>query len=99
MEDFAKDYFVSFKVGGGFYRAKNLQGLMHAGAREVRLTAVIFNTLGLVSKIAQSHRSLCLMVSIDIRWVGDKRCRLSHSVKNLTEYEVKDWAYEMHDRL
>ena len=98
LEDFAKDCFVPFTVGGGITRVENVQRLLNAGADKVCLNTAAFSTPELVNKIAQSHGSQCLTVSIDVRWIGDKWLCFSHSGKSATDYEVRDWAREMYDR-
>lgn len=98
VEDFARDCFVPFTVGGGIRSVTQVQRLLHAGADKICINSAAYDNARLVTDVAMLHGSQCVVASIDVRQIGDRWVCFRDAGSKDTGYDVLDWAEEMCDR-
>lgn len=98
IEDFGKDCFVPFTVGGGVRRLEQVQRLLRAGADKVSVNTAAFNDISLITSIAERHGVQCVVASMDVRLDSRDgwRC-FSHAGKVDTGRGAIDWARRLED--
>jgi cyclase len=98
VEEFGKDCFVPFTVGGGITHIEQVQRLLRAGADKVTVNTATYSRPELVSEIARRHGAQCVVASIDVRANGAGWTCFSHAGQQATGREVVTWARELEDR-
>lgn len=95
IEDFSAECFVPLTVGGGVKDIEIVKKLLRAGADKVSINSAAFNNPQLISQIANSFGSQCVVASIDAKKIGDKYECFSCSGKHATGISVSEWAKEL----
>ena len=94
VSEFAKECFVPLTVGGGIKSVSDVKGLLRAGADKICLNTQAVKDPSLVTKIANSFGSQCVVVSIDAKKVGGEYLVTTNSGSCVTKKTVHDWARE-----
>jgi len=100
IDEFGKDCFVPFTVGGGITNVDHVQKLLRAGADKVSVNTAAFANPQLVTDIARRHGAQCVVASIDVRVAATGvgwQC-FSHAGQQATGRDMREWAREMEDR-
>jgi len=96
IEDFSKECFIPFTVGGGVTRVDQVQRLLRAGADKVSLNSALYEAPGLVDDIARLFGVQCVVASIDVRGnLTDGWHCFSNAGTVATGRDVTDWALEL----
>ncbi len=99
VHDFADECFVPFTVGGGFTNIEQIQKMLRIGADKISLNSVLYTHPELVSEAAKRFGSQCVVASIDVREVTDRKYQcFSHSGTCSTGKDVVEWAQELEGR-
>jgi imidazole glycerol-phosphate synthase subunit HisF len=99
IEDFGRDCFVPFTVGGGIRRIEQVQRLLRAGADKVSVNSAAYESPSLVTEIARRHGAQCVVASIDVRPSGrDCWTCFSHAGKTDMQIDAVVWARELESR-
>lgn len=100
IDDFGRDCFVPFAVGGGIESVEQVQKLLRAGADKICVNTALYDDPALATAIAKRHGVQCVVASIDVRREGDSYrwdC-YSHAGRNRRDRDVVDWARELESR-
>lgn len=99
INDYAKECFVPFTVGGGINKIEDIQALLSNGADKVCINSAAYVHPELISQVADRHGIQCVVASIDVRkdLDGNWRC-FSHSGGQETGKYVVQWAKELEER-
>ena len=100
IDDFSKDCFVPFTVGGGIKNVNQVQRLLSNGADKIALNSEAYSNPSIVTEIAKRHGSQCVVASVDVRKMPiekDWEC-FSHAGKISTGKKISSWVRELEDR-
>lgn len=95
VEDLASRCFVPLAVGGGIRDLAEVKRLMAAGADKVVVNSGAFRRPQLITEIAESYGSQCVIVSIDAKKGADGGYWVYTDFgKHETEFDPASWAVE-----
>lgn len=99
VEDLASKCFVPLAVGGGIRHIDEVKRLMNAGADKVVVNSGAYRNPQLMTEIAESYGSQCVVVSIDAKLnaAGNYRVNIDFG-KTETEKDPAQWAMECEQR-
>lgn len=97
IQDFSRECFVPFCVGGGIRDIEQIRKLLRAGADKVAINSAAYENLHLLTEGAKLFGSQCIVASIDCKKVdGEYHC-FSHNGQKDTGYLLEDWAKRVED--
>jgi cyclase len=96
----ADEVFIPLTVGGGVRSADDARRLLRAGADKVSINSAALTRPALISEIAETFGTQCVVVAIDARWVpGVGRWEVfTHGGRRRTEINALEWAVEAERR-
>jgi cyclase len=99
INDYAKECYVPFTVGGGIDNIEDVQALLSNGADKVCINSSTYDNPELISQVANRHGIQCVVASIDVRKESKENwlC-FSQSGRRSTGKYVVQWAKELEDR-
>lgn len=85
---------IPFTVGGGIRDMEDVRTLLHSGADKVSLNTAALDDEGLISELADTYGSQCVVVAIDAKRRPDsKRYEVySHSGRKRRRRDAMAWA-------
>lgn len=92
IEEFSKECFIPFCVGGGIKSIEHIKKLLRAGADKVCINSEAYNNLDLIKDGAKLFGSQCIVISIDFKCIEGKYYCFSKCGKNNTGILVEEWA-------
>lgn len=95
INGFSAECFVPLTIGGGVKDIEIVKKLLRAGADKIVINSAAFDNPKLISQIANSLGSQCVVASIDAKKRGDKYKCFSQSGKQATGISVSEWAKEL----
>lgn len=98
ISDFSDACFVPLTVGGGISSVRQVQKLLRAGADKISLNTTCYSNPTLVSDVAKTFGTQCVVASIDARRTDDAYRCFSHSGTIDTGKNPVEWARELADR-
>lgn len=99
IDDFSKDCFVPFTVGGGVRTVDQVQRLLSCGADKITINSESYGNPKIVTEVAKRHGSQCVVASVDVRknpYDKDWEC-FSHAGKIPTGKKIAAWVRELED--
>lgn len=100
VESVAAELAIPFTVGGGINSLEDMKRILRAGADKVSVNTAALKRPELINEGAAYFGSQCIVVAIDARYdeeLGSWRV-YTHGGRNVTEYEVVEWAKEAVER-
>lgn len=94
VHEIADSCFMPLTVGGGLRRIADVRRLLHVGADKVAINSAAVELPDLIGEVAATFGSQCLVVSIDVRRVGDRQRVVTRSGTRVTDWEPVAWARE-----
>jgi imidazole glycerol-phosphate synthase subunit HisF len=95
IDDLADECFMPLTVGGGIRSMEDVRQLLHVGADKVAINTALYEVPNLVSQVAKSFGSQCVIASIDARRIPpDRYVCFSHSGTVPTGRDPVDVARE-----
>jgi cyclase len=89
----AKEVFIPLCVGGGIRSVDDMRKAMNAGADKVSVCTAALDNPSLLTEMARSYGSQCVVLSIDAKRVGTKAWRaFSHGGRTDTGVDAVEWA-------
>lgn len=79
IDDLADECFMPLTVGGGIRSVNDVRTLLSVGADKIALNSALYELPDLVTQIAASFGSQCVVASIDARKIGNGYECFSHS--------------------
>ena len=92
IQEFSRECFVPFCVGGGVKNSEQIKRLLRAGADKVTINSAAYDNIELITEGASLFGSQCMVASIDCRKMEDGYHCFSHSGTIDTGYKVEEWA-------
>lgn len=96
--DVAKKLSIPFTVGGGIRSTEKVARLLHNGVDKVSINSSAVNDPELISKIANTYGSQCLIVAVDAKQEEGEWWVYTTGGKIRTRYTLLAWAIECQER-
>ena len=94
VEKVASSIHIPFTVGGGVRSVDDARALLNAGADKVSVNSSAFNNPKLITELAESFGSQCVVLAIDGKEVDGELYAHTHGGKVATTTKLYDWAIE-----
>jgi cyclase len=87
----AESIFIPFTVGGGIRSVADAGAALRAGADKVAVNTAAVRDAALVSRLAESFGSQCVVVAVDAKRVDGRLAVMVNGGREETPLEVVDW--------
>jgi cyclase len=89
----ARDVFIPLTVGGGVRSVDDVRELLRAGADKVAINTAAVTRPGLITDVARTFGSQCMVLSIEAKKLGDGRWEVfTDNGRERTGKGVVEWA-------
>jgi len=88
----AESIFIPFTVGGGIRSAADAGAALRAGADKVTVNTAAFRDPSLVSRLAESFGSQCIVAAVDVKRVEGRLTVVVNGGREATELEAVEWC-------
>jgi len=88
----AESIFIPFTVGGGIRSVSDAGAALRAGADKVTVNTAAVRDPPLVSRLAESFGSQCVVVAVDVKRVGDRLAVMINGGREETPLEAVEWS-------
>lgn len=93
--DVTRECYVPLTIGGGIRTTDDVKAILRAGADKICLNTASYANPLLISAIANTFGSQCVVASIDAKRVGGKYFCFAHCGNEDMGKEVSSWAKEV----
>ncbi len=87
----AESIFIPFTVGGGIRAVEDAGAALRAGADKVSVNTAAVRDPALVSRLAESFGSQCVVAAVDVRRRGERLTVVVNGGREETPLEAVDW--------
>lgn len=98
VERVAETLFIPFTVGGGIRSVEDAGAALRAGADKIAVNTAAVRDPELVSRLADSFGTQCVVVAVDVRWSNDRWAVMVSGGRDATPLEAISWIGELEDR-
>ncbi len=98
VEAVASEVNIPFTVGGGISSVETARKLLRSGADKISINSSAVKNPGLISELADTFGSQCIVVAVDIRKGADSWTVHTHGGKVDTGINALEWIIESVDR-
>jgi cyclase len=91
----AESIFIPFTVGGGIRSVADAGAALRAGADKVSVNTAAERDPALVSRLAESFGSQCVVAAVDVKRVGGKLTVVVNGGREVTAREAIAWIREL----
>ncbi len=88
----AESIFIPFTVGGGIRSAADAGAALRAGADKVTVNTAAVRDPSLVSRLAESFGSQCIVAAVDVKRVQGRLTVVVNGGREATELEAVEWC-------
>jgi imidazole glycerol-phosphate synthase subunit HisF len=88
----AEAIFIPFTVGGGIRSTQDAGAVLRAGADKIAVNTAAVRDPTLVSRLAESFGSQCVVVAVDVKRVGERLAVMANGGREETPLEAVDWS-------
>ena len=88
----AETIFIPFTVGGGIRSVADAGAVLRAGADKTAVNTAAVRDPSLVSRLADSFGSQCVVVAVDVKRIGDRLTVMVNGGREETSLEAVDWS-------
>jgi imidazole glycerol-phosphate synthase subunit HisF len=93
LKSAAEDVFVPMTVGGGIRSVDDATQVLRAGADKVAVNTALISNPKLISEIALSFGSQCMVLGVEAQRIGTNRWAVyTHNGRQPTGLDVVDWV-------
>jgi cyclase len=92
LKNVAKEVFIPLTVGGGINTVDDFDAVLKSGADKVSVNSGAIKNPDLIREAAEKYGNQCVVLSIDIKRVGDKYCVFSNGGRINTGIDAVEWA-------
>ncbi|HEV2086344.1 MAG TPA: imidazole glycerol phosphate synthase subunit HisF [Gemmatimonadales bacterium] len=93
----AETIFIPFTVGGGIRSVADAGAALRAGADKTAVNTAAVRDPSLVSRLAESFGSQCVVVAVDIKRIGGRLTVMVNGGREETSLEAVDWSRRLED--
>ncbi len=98
LKEAARKVFIPLTVGGGINTVADFDRVLKSGADKVSVNSGALRRPEIIEEGAKLYGSQCVVLSMDVKRVGDKWAVYSKGGRELTEREAVSWAKEGQER-
>jgi cyclase len=91
----AESIFIPFTVGGGIRAVADAGAALRAGADKVSVNTAAVRDPSLVSRLAESFGSQCVVAAVDVTRVGSRLTVMVNGGREATPLEAVDWIRQL----
>jgi imidazole glycerol-phosphate synthase subunit HisF len=88
----AETIFIPFTVGGGIRSVADAGAALRAGADKTAVNTAAVRDPSLVSRLAESFGSQCVVVAVDVKRIGGRLTVMVNGGREETSLEAVDWS-------
>ncbi|MGH7535149.1 MAG: imidazole glycerol phosphate synthase subunit HisF [Gemmatimonadales bacterium] len=88
----AETIFVPFTVGGGIRSAADAGAALRAGADKIAVNTAAVRDPALVSRLAESFGSQCVVAAVDVKRIGDRWTVMVNGGREETPVDGLEWV-------
>jgi cyclase len=88
----AETIFIPFTVGGGIRSVADAGAALRAGADKTAVNTAAVRDPSLISRLAESFGSQCVVVAVDVKRIGDRLTVMVNGGREQTSLEAVDWS-------
>jgi len=88
----AESIFIPFTVGGGIRSAADAGAALRAGADKVTVNTAAVRDPSLVSRLAESFGSQCIVAAVDVKRVEGRFTVVVNGGREATDLEAVEWS-------
>jgi imidazole glycerol-phosphate synthase subunit HisF len=88
----AEAIFIPFTVGGGIRSTQDAGAVLRAGADKIAVNTAAIRDPTLVSRLAESFGSQCVVVAVDVKRIGERLAVMANGGREETPLEAVDWS-------
>jgi cyclase len=87
----AESIFIPFTVGGGIRAVGDAGAALRAGADKVSINTAAVRDPSLVSRLAESFGTQCVVAAVDVKRIGDRLAVMVNGGREDTPLEAIEW--------
>lgn len=91
LQGVASEVFIPLTVGGGINEVSDFERVLNCGADKVSVNSGAIRRPQLIEEGAKRYGSQCVVLSVDIRWVGDQWHVFAKGGREDTGLEALEW--------
>ncbi len=91
----AESVFIPFTVGGGIRSVADAGAALRAGADKITVNTAAVRDPSLVSRLAESFGSQCVVAAVDVKRVGERLTVTVNGGREATQLEAVDWSRQL----
>jgi cyclase len=95
VERVAESIFIPFTVGGGIRAVADAGAALRAGADKVSINTAAVRDPSLVSRLAESFGSQCVVAAVDVARKGGRLTVMVNGGREATPLEAVDWVTQL----
>ena len=88
----AETIFIPFTVGGGIRTVADAGAALRAGADKTAVNTAAVRDPSLVSRLAESYGSQCVVVAVDVKRIDGRLTVMVNGGREQTSLEAVDWS-------
>ena len=88
----AEAIFIPFTVGGGIRSVADAGAVLRAGADKTAVNTAAVRDPSLVSRLAESFGSQCVVVAVDVKRIGGRLAVMVNGGREETSLEAVEWS-------
>jgi imidazole glycerol-phosphate synthase subunit HisF len=93
----AEAIFIPFTVGGGIRSVADAGAALRAGADKTAVNTAAVRDPSLVSRLAESFGSQCVVVAVDVKRIDGRLTVMVNGGREETSLEAVDWSRRLED--
>jgi cyclase len=91
----AESIFIPFTVGGGIRTVADAGAALRAGADKVAINTAAVRDPSLVSRLAESFGTQCIVAAVDVKRIGGRLTVMVNGGREETPLEAIDWLRQL----
>ena len=92
IEEIVQECFMPLTIGGGIRTISDISKLLEIGADKVSINTTAINNPSFIKEASEKFGSQCIVVSIDVKLVGEKYIVFKNRGKENTGMELAAWV-------
>ncbi|TKZ35574.1 imidazole glycerol phosphate synthase subunit HisF [Brachyspira catarrhinii] len=92
LERVAKEIFIPLTVGGGINKIEDFDRVLKSGADKVSVNSGAVKNPNLIREAAEKYGNQCVVLSVDIKKVGQKYCVFVKGGRDNTNIDAIEWV-------
>lgn len=92
LERVAKEIFIPLTVGGGINKIEDFERVLKSGADKVSVNSGAVKNPNLIREAAEKYGNQCVVLSVDIKKVGQKYCVFVKGGRENTNIDAIEWV-------